>query len=149
MKVTRDVIYDLLPAYFAGEVSADTRALIEEFFSTDPELRRMAERFRAMADERRGKGAPDTEADREKQSFDRLKARMKLRLAAVVWALGALLAVGIGFLTVSDRRFGIWHPGVIIGIVFGASAVFTWLTSLSSNPERWYARLTDPGHRDR
>ena len=47
MNVTREVIYDLLPAYFAGEASADTRALVEEFFATDPELGRMAARFRA------------------------------------------------------------------------------------------------------
>ena len=39
MKITRDVIYDLLPAYFAGEVSADTRALIDEFLTTDPSSR--------------------------------------------------------------------------------------------------------------
>ena len=34
MKITRDVIYDLLPGYFAGEVSADTRALVDEFLAT-------------------------------------------------------------------------------------------------------------------
>ena len=28
MKITRDVVYDLLPGYFAGEASADTRALM-------------------------------------------------------------------------------------------------------------------------
>ena len=37
MKVTRDVIYDLLPSYFAGDASADTCALIEAYFATDPE----------------------------------------------------------------------------------------------------------------
>lgn len=46
MTVTRNVIYDLLPAYFAGEVSADTRTLVDEFLESDPELRRMADRFR-------------------------------------------------------------------------------------------------------
>lgn len=30
MKVTREVIYGLLPGYFAGDVSDDTRALVEE-----------------------------------------------------------------------------------------------------------------------
>lgn len=38
MEMTRNVILDLLPLYLAGEVSADTRALIEEFLETDPEL---------------------------------------------------------------------------------------------------------------
>jgi hypothetical protein len=36
MKITRDVITDLLPVYLAGEASHDTRALIEEFLIEDP-----------------------------------------------------------------------------------------------------------------
>jgi len=52
MTITRDVIYDLLPGYFAGEVSADTRALIDEFLETDPEFARMTARFRRLFDER-------------------------------------------------------------------------------------------------
>ncbi len=42
MKITRDVVTDLLPAYFANEASADTRALIEEYFRDDPEFARLA-----------------------------------------------------------------------------------------------------------
>lgn len=42
MKVTRDVITDLLPAYYAKEASADSRALVDEFFAQDPEFARLA-----------------------------------------------------------------------------------------------------------
>ena len=42
MNVTRDVITDLLPLYFAGEASEDTRALVERFFEHDPEFARLA-----------------------------------------------------------------------------------------------------------
>lgn len=38
MEITRNVILDLLPLYLANEVSADTRALIEKYLETDPEL---------------------------------------------------------------------------------------------------------------
>ena len=38
MNITRKVINDLLPAYLCGEVSADTRALVEEFLEQDPEF---------------------------------------------------------------------------------------------------------------
>ena len=31
MKLEREVIIDLLPAYFSGEASAATRALVEDF----------------------------------------------------------------------------------------------------------------------
>lgn len=52
MSVSKDVIRDLLPVYAAGEASADTRALVEEFLSRDPELRAVvdaASKFQAPA----------------------------------------------------------------------------------------------------
>ena len=41
MKITRDVITDLLPVYLAGEASDDTRALIEEFIKQDTEFAKL------------------------------------------------------------------------------------------------------------
>jgi len=43
MKVTREVVADLVPAYLAGEASADTRALVEEFARQDTEFSRILE----------------------------------------------------------------------------------------------------------
>ena len=48
MEITRNVILDLLPLYLAGEVSADTRALVEEYLETDPELAKVAKQSAAM-----------------------------------------------------------------------------------------------------
>ncbi|MGD8552060.1 MAG: hypothetical protein PVI81_02100 [Anaerolineales bacterium] len=45
MKVTREVILDLLPLYVAGEVSEDTRILVEGFLEGDQELKRLARRM--------------------------------------------------------------------------------------------------------
>ena len=42
MEITRDVILDLLPLYLEDEVSADTRALVEKYLETDPELAEIA-----------------------------------------------------------------------------------------------------------
>ena len=47
MKVTQDVIHDLVPAYLSGEASADTVALVEEFLRLDPDLARTVEALRA------------------------------------------------------------------------------------------------------
>ena len=38
-RVTRNVILDLLPLYEAGEVSADTRALVEAYLREHPEMK--------------------------------------------------------------------------------------------------------------
>ena len=40
MNVTREVIFDLLPIYLAGEASHATRALVEAYLEQDPELAR-------------------------------------------------------------------------------------------------------------
>ena len=48
MEITKNVILDLLPLYMADEVSADTRALIEEYLETDPELAEIAKQSAAV-----------------------------------------------------------------------------------------------------
>jgi hypothetical protein len=64
MNITRDVINDLWPLYSAGEASADTRTLVDEFLEQDPQF---AELVRERDDDRllrvafRGPG-PDREA---------------------------------------------------------------------------------------
>jgi anti-sigma factor RsiW len=47
MNVTRDVVQDLLTVYLAGEASADTRALVEEWLRADPALARQVEQSRS------------------------------------------------------------------------------------------------------
>ena len=48
MEITRNIILDLLPLYLADEVSVDTRALVEEFLKTDPELAQVAKESATM-----------------------------------------------------------------------------------------------------
>ena len=48
MKITRNVILDLLPIYVAGEASADTRALMESYLASDPEAAELAKEFAQM-----------------------------------------------------------------------------------------------------
>lgn len=38
MKVTENVIMDLMPMYLADEVSEDTRILVDEYFKSNPEF---------------------------------------------------------------------------------------------------------------
>ena len=43
MKITRDVIVDLLPLYLANEASDDTRSLVEAYLADDPALTKLVE----------------------------------------------------------------------------------------------------------
>ena len=137
MNVTREVIYDLLPAYFAGDASPDTRALVEEFFATDPEFGRMAARFQTAAERARHSGAPSADADHERRSFSRVRARLGLRYAALMWGAGAAMAFGIALLA-GTRSFGWGHPGIIIGLVFSWMAGASWIVSYRDDAQWWY-----------
>jgi predicted DNA-binding protein YlxM (UPF0122 family) len=44
MDITRNVVLDLLPMYQAGEVSEDTKKLVEEYLETDLELAEIAKK---------------------------------------------------------------------------------------------------------
>ena len=95
MTVTRDVIYDLLPGYFSGEVSADTRTLIEEFFTTDSEFGRMAQRFRTLSMERvTATDATVSDSARERRTFERARTLMKRKSQA----FGGAIAYGLAAL---------------------------------------------------
>jgi hypothetical protein len=95
----------------------------------------MAKRFQAAVE----RSSP---ADVERETFRQTRARVGLRFAAMAWAVGALLAFGIGMITVTGGRSGFPHPGVIIGAVFGAMAAATWLASYSRNSAWWYDALS-------
>lgn len=48
MDITRNVILDLLPLYLADEVSADTRALVDKYLESDPQLANLAKQSAEM-----------------------------------------------------------------------------------------------------
>jgi len=69
MNVKRDVITDLLPVYFSGEASEDTKQLVEIYFRENPDFERIARRA-AIPLEELGRTAPvAAEAEREKRDL--------------------------------------------------------------------------------
>lgn len=133
MKVTREVIYDLLPSYFANEVSADTRALVDEFLASDPEFARMTKRFQTLFQERGPAAEPRSDAARERETFDRARATAErltqLRGVTIGYAFAAAFAWVMAYLT-WNARMGYANPGVIVGVIFLAVSAMTcvaWL----------------------
>ena len=84
MSVTRDVIVDLLPMYLDGEVSPDTRALVEAYLERDTELAELAK----QSVEELVAEAPDAiRKENGMKAYERAKRWMFLRtvvLAAVI-----------------------------------------------------------------
>ena len=81
MEVTRDVILDLLPLYMADEVSADTRALVEEYLESDPSMQDVVERFKTM--NMTVETPTPLSPEREMQALREAKQQMFLRTLAV------------------------------------------------------------------
>ena len=95
MEITRQVILDLLPLYLANEASADTRALVEEYLETDPELARMATQS-AATDLSAGIPIPLTKEDQmEAYKHARQLLRRRTAVLAVVISFAVLAVLGI------------------------------------------------------
>ena len=92
MEITRNVILDLLPLYSANEVSADTRALVEKYLETDPELANIAKQLAAM--EKPGDIPVPLSQNDEMKAYK--KARRRQTLYAIILAgILSILAISI------------------------------------------------------
>ena len=97
MKVTRDVILDLLPLYLGDEVSDDTRVLVEEFMKTDPELVEIAERS-SVATQKQDVPVPLTKEDKMeayKEAKNAIYNRIIIVSAILAVSLFALAGIAI------------------------------------------------------
>jgi len=119
MNVTREVVTDLLPIYFSGEASGDTKVLVEDYFRLDPDFERIA-RSAATPLETLRTAAPIA-ASPEKEKRD---------LESVLWGLRRrqwLFGVGL-FFTLVPLSFDFIH-GHIVSLMVRDSpwhAAFDW-----------------------
>ncbi len=117
MKVTRDVIVDLWPAYVAGEASEDTRALVDEFVRNDREF---GEELLRPADV--VAASPPLPPDLEAEALTR--TRRKLRGYRSLLTL-ALVFTGLAFgRIVSDTA---WQVSPRTFIATASVAVVFWV----------------------
>jgi anti-sigma factor RsiW len=123
-RVTRDVISDLWPLYAAGEASADTRTLIENFLQDDPEFARTLQEL--VRERLPSLEVPALAPDRELETLTRVRRRMRgpvpLLMFAMIFsslAFGAL--VSDTSFDVSPRRFIVT---ALIAVCFWAAFLF-------------------------
>ena len=119
MRVTRDVVMDLLPLYLAGEASADTRALVEEFLEGDAELRRRVREggLDSLVPESAAESLPP---DVELRSLQRTRSLLRWQRLTYAWALTLSL---LSLSTVISRKDGqldvhlllVDHPAILGG----------------------------------
>jgi hypothetical protein len=125
MTVTRDIILDILPLYFSGQASADTRMLVDEFLAADPDFARMSRRFDQLLTERDPK--PTSGDAIERRAFERTRRLLRYRNQMIGFAVGYSL-VPFAFLFRSGRIEWIMfrdHPAM--AVKFALVAVACWI----------------------
>jgi hypothetical protein len=96
MKVTRQVVTDLLPIYLSGEASGDTKVLVEDYFRQDPDFERIARNAATPLETLRA--APPIAASPERKKRDLESVFLGLRRRK--WLFGVSL-----FLTLRPLSF--------------------------------------------
>lgn len=125
MTVTRDVILDILPLYFAGQISADTRVLVDEFLKADPDFARMSQRFDQLLAER--DRTPSTGDALERRAFERTRTLLRYRNQMIGLAVGYSLAP---FLFLFRGRHVEWimlRDKPAMALSFAVVAVACWI----------------------
>ena len=109
MNITREVVTDLLPIYFSGEASSDTKSLVEEYFRDNPDFERMARSAGTPLETLRT--APPVAAGSEKEKRDLESVRCGLDRRK--WMFGLCL-----YLTLSPLFFYFTH-GHLVSLMIG------------------------------
>ncbi len=74
MTLSEEVVLDLLPVYLAGEASAETTRIVEDFLEHNPKLAALARNEKAKLPL-----APAPRADEEIRSIERTRAIVRRR----------------------------------------------------------------------
>jgi hypothetical protein len=129
MKLEREVIIDLLPAYFSGESSAATRALVEEYFRENPDFEAAARRSNHPLEGLKVLSAAADDA-REKLALERARQFTETRTSFLWLAVCFTLILPVFRIHNQQIVWILWNPP-LIGIIFTLMAAFFWALYLS------------------
>src|SRR5215813_11796162 len=125
MKLEREVIVDLLPAYFSGEASAATRKLVEEYFREHPDFEQSARKAGSSLETL--KTAPRAvDAEKEKLAFERVRGITETRTSFLWMAVISTLILFL-FRIQNGKIVWILWTKPMAGILFACTAAFLWL----------------------
>ena len=119
MSITREVVTDLLPVYFSGEASSDTKSLVEDYFRENPDFERVARRAGTPLETLRAVQPVVAGSEKEKRDIESVRCGLERRK----WLFGLSL-----FLTLSPLWFYVTH-GHLASLTVGDNlwkAAFDW-----------------------
>jgi len=124
MKVTRDVITDLLPVYESGEASGDTRKLVDDFLAADHEFARLIERMKQKGlNGTRALPPPEVEMVSLQKTKRLMRQQQSCMAVAVFFSLAPFVftfnEAGINWLLIRDAP--------VVGGAYLFTALIMWI----------------------
>jgi hypothetical protein len=109
----------LLPIYFSGEASGDTKVLVEDYFRQDPDFERMARRAATPLETLRAAAPIAASSEKEKRDLESVIWGLRRR----TWLFGVSL-----FLTLAPLSFDFTHSHIVFLMLRNGSwhAAFDW-----------------------
>jgi predicted anti-sigma-YlaC factor YlaD len=107
MRVSREVILDLLPLYSAGEASSASRALVEEYLKLDESLRQEVDRNAMLERLELPATTPRLADDAELRALKRTQHLLAWQRRFYAWAmtLSVLSVGGVGWIQNGHFKF--------------------------------------------
>lgn len=128
----RNVILDLLPVYIAGEASAETRTLVDDFAQNDPQIARI---IRAGAlDLPDPLSDPDAADTLEHKTIQRVRRSIRRQMAYVVMATVGLLMIPLVAMQFTGEVN--WSPFdfIVMGtLLFGTGLAYVLISRVSDS----------------
>jgi hypothetical protein len=130
VKVTRNVITDLLPVYFSDEASSDTKQLIEVFFRDDPEFARLAKEKIRLRSEEFNIQLP---VQQEAEALARTKKIIRLRTWLMTLAIFFTLAPFSFAFTNGSVVFFMWRDSTVAAACYQVVGIGLWMSYYLTN----------------
>ncbi len=130
--VPRNVIFDLLPAYIAGEASEESRALVEEFARNDPQIARLIRTGKLEPAAISPKMAPPN--DLEMKTMKRVRRSIRRQMWYVALATASILMVPLVAMLFTDEVNWSLFDFIVMGILlFGTGLTYVLISRISDS----------------
>lgn len=126
MNVSREVVTDLLPVYFSGEASADTRSLVEDYFRGDPDFERVARSAATPLEALRHAARVTPDAERERRDLENVHREMRRNKVFFGLALFFTLAP-LAFFFTKGQFVWLVREDPWEAVIFWSVATVLWL----------------------
>jgi len=143
MNITREVIIDLWPAYTAGEASADTRALIEEFLQQDTEFARLLQE--KVDEDLLTSTVPLLPPDREAQALNQTKRQLHgWDWSLILWLMSISFTAQAFGRIIADTSWDVSPRNFIIMVVIAAVFWCAYFIRRAWIRRKFYKKIMKP-----